>query len=206
MLKRIRQQKNRSIDYIETQAALTLQGLSILLEYFENPGFQLEEDLRMKEKEADGVRSMLISDLNHSFITPFDREDLFNLSRAIDDILDYVRSTVSQLTIFQVKTTPYMFQMALLLKDASFEISQAVQRLQDYPDVAAEHAKKAKKLENEVEDVYRHALAELFDNIKDISDIGPTLKHREVYRHLSNAADRGDEAANILDDIIMKNT
>ncbi len=67
-----------------------------------------------------------------------------------------------------------------------------------------DHAQRAKALENRVEDVYREALADIFTNVADIEHVVKMLKMREVYRHLSNAADRGDEAANVLADIVVK--
>jgi uncharacterized protein Yka (UPF0111/DUF47 family) len=80
----------------------------------------------------------------------------------------------------------------------------AVDRLQEHPGVASEHASRAKAIENKVEEVYREALAELFSGGEDIKHIYKVLKQREVYRHLSNAADRGDEAANVIADIVVK--
>ncbi len=99
-----------------------------------------------------------------------------------------------------------MQRIASLLRDAGFELLQAVDRLAEYPGVANEHAQRAKALENRVEDVYREALADLFHGAEDIKHVVRMLKSREVYRHLSNAADRGDEAANIIADIIVKTT
>ena len=77
-------------------------------------------------------------------------------------------------------------------------------RLDDHPGVSNEHAQRAKALENRVERVYREAIADLFDQPEDIEHIMEILKLREVYRHLSNAADRGDEAANHVSDIVVK--
>jgi uncharacterized protein Yka (UPF0111/DUF47 family) len=70
--------------------------------------------------------------------------------------------------------------------------------------VAGDHAQRAKALENKVEDIYREALADLFSGAEDIHHVVKMLKLREVYRHLSNAADRGDEAANVIADIVVK--
>jgi uncharacterized protein Yka (UPF0111/DUF47 family) len=78
--------------------------------------------------------------------------------------------------------------------------------LRERPQVALQHATRAKKLENRAEGLYREALAELFQQPKTLDDIMLMLKRREVYRHLSNAADRGDEAANIISDIVVKMT
>ena len=72
--------------------------------------------------------------------------------------------------------------------------------------MASEHAQRAKALENRVETVYREALADMFQEADDVKGLVRIMKLREVYRHLSNAADRGDEAANVLADIIVKTT
>jgi hypothetical protein len=162
--------------------------------------------LDAKEKEADEARRILIDELNKTFITPFDREDIFSLSRTIDDVLDYAYSTVSEMQILKVKPTPYMQRMASLLRDAAYELSMAVNSLEDHPAVSNDHAQRAKALENRVEGVYREALADLFSGAEDLKHVVMMLKLREVYRHMSNAADRGDEAANVIADIVVKIT
>ncbi len=191
---------------IQEQAAVTFEGLKLLVEYLKAPAPEIAEQLSLKEKEADETRRILIDELNRSFVTPFDREDIFALSRSIDDVIDYADSTVSEMAILNVSPTSYMTRMASLLKDAAYEIHQAVLRLQKNPAVATEHAQRAKALENRVEGVYREAIAALFRGPEDVHHVVEMLKLREVYRHLSNAADRGDEAANIIADIVVKKT
>ena len=191
---------------IEDQEYLTFEGLRLLVKFLESPDIEVAEQLSLKEKEADEVRRILIDELNRTFVTPFDREDIFALSRSIDDMIDYADTTVVEMGILNVKSTPYMQRIASLLKDAGWEIQQAVMRLQKNPGVAIEHAQRAKALENRVEAVYREAVANLFSGPEDIHHVVEMLKMREVYRHLSNAADRGDEAANTIADIIVKKT
>jgi hypothetical protein len=156
------------------------------------------------EKEADEARRILIAELNKTFVTPFDREDIFALSRTIDDVLDYAYSTVTEMEVLKVRPTSFMLEIASLLRDAAYELLMAVDRLELHPEVANEHAQRAKSLENRVEGVYREALADLFSGAEDIKHVMKMLKSREVYRHLSNAADRGDEAANVIADIVVK--
>jgi predicted phosphate transport protein (TIGR00153 family) len=191
---------------IEQQAFLSLEGLKLLVKYLEMPDSEIADQLSLKEKEADEVRRILIDELNRSFVTPFDREDIFALSRSIDDVIDYADSTLAEMVILKVQPTPYMLRMATLLKDAAYEIYQAVLRLQKHPNVATDHAQRAKALENRVEAVYREALADLFSGPEDLHHVVEMLKLREVYRHLSNAADRGDEAANTIADVVVKKT
>jgi predicted phosphate transport protein (TIGR00153 family) len=191
---------------IQEQASITYEGLRLLVKYLETHEPVIAEELELKEKEADEVRRILIDELNRSFVTPFDREDIFALSRSIDDVIDYANSTVSEMEVLKVEPTPYMLRIASLLKDAAYELYQAVQRLEKNPAVATEHAQRAKTLENRVEGVYREAIADLFKGPEDVHHIVEMLKLREVYRHLSNAADRGDEAGNIIADIVVKKT
>ncbi len=206
MLKIFKKRRNSFIQRIHEQTSVTLEGLDILLEYMNKPDTELAEQLNAKEKEADEFRRLMIDELNRTFITPFDREDLFSLSRAIDDVLDYAYTTVTEIVIFKVKPTEYMVQICSLLRDASYELLKAVECLQEHPNVAADHAHRAKKIENKVEEVYREALAELFKDTDTVKGVVKAMKMREVYRHLSNAADRGDEAANVLADIVVKTT
>ena len=189
---------------IHDQAALTLEGLEALNLYFENNDPETAKLLTKKEKEADEARRILIDELNRTFVTPFDREDIFALSGAIDDVLDYAYSTANEMDIFGIQATPYMRRIAALLRDAAFEILQAVDRLEEHPNVAGDHVKRAKALENRVEETYREALADLFSHAESLEHMLEILKFREVYRHLSNAADRGDEAANAIANIVVK--
>jgi predicted phosphate transport protein (TIGR00153 family) len=206
MLKFFKRKEDIFQKLIEQQASITYEALKLLVKYLDTLDPVVAEELSIKEKEADEVRRILIDELNHTFVTPFDREDIFSLSRSIDDILDYADSTVIEMVILNVTSTPYMLRMASLLKDATYEIWHAVQRLPSHPSVANDHANRAKALENRVEAVYREAIADLFSGPEDLHHVVTMLKMREVYRHLSNAADRGDEAANTIGDIVVKKT
>jgi predicted phosphate transport protein (TIGR00153 family) len=206
MRKLIRPQPNSFVKLLQDQATLTLKGLDLLKDYMQGQEPAVAQQLTATEKEADEVRRILIDELNRTFVTPMDREDIFALSRTIDDVLDYAYSTVDEMEILQVKPSPYMCRIAALLRDAAYEIDMGVQRLEEHPKVASEHAQRAKALENRVEGVYREALAALFSGPQDVAHVIEMLKMREVYRHLSNAADHGDEAANVIADIVVKMT
>ena len=191
------------IKLIHDQAAFTLEGMEALKAYMAEDTSAANRIITA-EKQADEARRILIAELNKTFVTPFDREDIFALSRTIDDVLDYAYSTVTEMEVLKVKPTSFMLDIAGLLRDAANELLMAVDRLELHPEVANEHAHRAKSLENRVEEVYREALADLFSGAEDIKHVMKMLKSREVYRHLSNAADRGDEAANVIADIVVK--
>jgi len=187
-------------------AAKTLEGLECLEEFMKKPSGKRADRIRMLEKEADEVRRILIDELNRTFVTPMDREDIFALSRAIDDVIDYANTTVEEMVLLEVEPNAFLQRMVSLLREACYEIHQAMLRLKDHPNVANDHAIRAKALENRVEHVYREAVADLFSGPEDIHHVMDMLKLRELYRHLSNCADRGDEAANVITDIVIKMT
>jgi predicted phosphate transport protein (TIGR00153 family) len=196
---------NKFMLLLVEQTDLTVQGLHFLKQYMQKRNSEVAKQVSKKEKEADEVRRVLIDELMRTFITPFDREDIFALSRDIDDVLDYAYTTVDEMEVLDVSPTPYMGRMASLLHDAAEEIDLAMHRLSTrHYAVASEHAQRAKALENRVEAVYREAIADLFQEPKNLKQMVNLLKTREIYRHLSNAADREDGAANLIHDIIMK--
>jgi len=200
----LKPRKSNFVRLLIEQGDYAVKGLEALLSYMRNGDETFAEVVRRTEKEADEVRRILIDELNRTFVTPMDREDIFALSRAIDDILDYAYSTVDEMQILHVTANTYMERMVSLLRDAAKEVHMAMLRIQDHPGVATEHAQRAKALENRVESVYREAIAALFEGPAEPEHIIEMLKLREIYRHLSNAADRGDEAANIISDVVVK--
>ena len=201
-----KKQPNRFVLLLLQQTEYTVKGLEALQEYMDDPCKERAQIITQMEKEADEVRRILIDELNRTFVTPMDREDIHALSRAIDDIIDYGYTTVGEMDILDVEPNNYLRRMVSLLRDAAREIHLSVQRLSDHPAVAEDHAVRAKALENRVETVYREALADLSHLPRDLEHVVEMLKLREIYRHLSNAADRGDEAANVLTDIVVKMT
>jgi predicted phosphate transport protein (TIGR00153 family) len=194
------------LQLLQAQAGKTLEGLRALEKYAQSGEHHFAQQVVDLEAEEDELRRILIDELNRSFVTPIDREDIFALSRALDDVLDYAYTTVDEMEILKVGPTPHVHRMAKVLREAAEELNLAVQQLKTRPAVANDHAVRAKGLENQAEKMYREALVDLFDGITKIEDVVYVLKMREVYRHLSNAADRGDEAANVIGDIVVKMT
>jgi uncharacterized protein len=144
-----RRSPDKFLKLLTDQAAMTLAGMEALEEFANSRGDgDHAKRLYRIEKEADEVRRILIDELNRSFVTPFDREDIFALSRAIDDILDYGYTTLDEMVVLGVQPNPYLRRMVSLLREAAFEIHMATLRLKDHPNVASEHAMRAKALEN----------------------------------------------------------
>lgn len=192
--------ESRFFEILSSQASKTLDGLEALWNFVESGSKENANLVRFIEREADELRRILVQELDQTFVTPLDREDIYNLSRAIDDVVDYANTTVDEMEIYEVKGDEHIKEMVGILRKAARELNDGVKILKDYPKIALEHAVKAKSYENQMEKAYHLALADLFKG----TDTVYMLKMREIYRHLSNAADRGDEAANIISSIVMK--
>ena len=177
------------------------EGLGLLVEFINNPITETGKMVNEAEEDADKMRKVLIDELNRSFVTPIDREDIFKLSRATDDIINYAKSTVEEMTLFEIKSDDYIKKMVEAIHGATKDILFAVKQMKEHRTDTCEYLVRARKSENLVEHWYREGLVELFKS----NDFIKILKTREIYRHLSNAADRVAESVDIVDDILMKN-
>lgn len=182
------------------QARKVEEGMIALVDYIRNPALLNGRKVLRLEEDADDLRAHVEIELNNAFVTPIDREDIHLLSCSVDDIIDYAKSTVEEMMALQVKPNDHMLLMAEGLCEAARAIAEAIACLEEDRKKATELVVYAKKRENYVEHCYREALVELF-KMKNVVAI---LKVREIYRHMSNAADRGDEAANIIGNILVK--
>ena len=115
MLRFFKRREDVFSNLIVDQAAIMYDGLKLLAKYLESPQPDIAEELSLKEKEADEVRRILIDELNRAFVTPFDREDIFSLSRSIDDMVDYADTTAVEMSLLKVQPTVYMVRIASLL-------------------------------------------------------------------------------------------
>jgi uncharacterized protein Yka (UPF0111/DUF47 family) len=206
MRRLFRKQPNPFIDLLSQQSELTLRGMEGLIVYMNGHDAGVARQVTDIEKEADEVRRILIAELNRTFVTPSTVRISLRCRAPLTTFWTTRTAPVVEMEILKVQATSYMHRIATLLRDAAYELNLAVQRLEKHPIVANDHAQRAKALENRVEDVYREAIAALFSGPEDVQHVVDMLKQREVYRHLSNAADRGDQAANVICDIVVKMT
>ena len=148
-----------------------------------------------------------------------DREDIYRAISSIDHIVNYAKTTTREIEVLKVKPDKYMLELATLLKEGTYSLRRGYQKLSDNPNQADEDAQASRKAERSSEKVYRRALGELFREkgyIKMLEDqesdtkatainlVIDIFKRREVYRHLSNAADRLARAGEVLHDIVVK--
>ena len=200
--------ENKFVGMLIEQSQITVEGLKLLEKWLGKSELKEKaiDQMRDKEIQADEVRRILIDELHNTFVTPLDREDIFMISLYIDDIMDYCYTTVEELQLLNIEADEHLIQMVKLTREATQELEMAFHRLFSNPRVAGEHARRAKKIENEVEHLYRVAIGDLFIKANDFTALMVMLRQREVYRHVSNMADQADRVADILGMVVMKLT
>lgn len=195
--------KNNFFKLLESQCTHMCRGMELLYEYSKEHNETIADEIIAVESDGDMVRRVLIDELNKTFITPIDREDLFDLSRHLDQILDYAMTTVTEIRLFKIEPNKDMSKMIFILLEMTQRIHLAVKNLETRPTISKEEAIKVKKLENKVGDECTKSMARLFDDSNDMG-FKTILKYREIYRHLNRTADLGDVAMDFLLDIIVK--
>lgn len=201
---RFSRKPNRFIEYLSKQSILGIEATEALVDYMSKPSKKNAQRVRQLEKDADEVRRIFIDELNRTFVTPIDREDLYALSRAVDDILDDTWFTINEMDILEVMPNHHLQEMATRLHLGATEIKLAIDRLELHPAVASTHAIRARGVRNDLETLYAKALADLFRKPKDLDNVIVMLKLREIYRHLFHAGGRIGDAADTIDDIVVK--
>lgn len=172
----------------------------LLVDFMESGDPKVGSLIRQNEHEADRVKSRNLHALNESFSTPIDREDLYRAIMDLDQVVTYCKTTVSEMEVLGLGPDKHCLEMAMHMKLGVDALLQGYAKLALTPQAAAADADIARKAERRVEKNYRQAIAELFQG----EDYIHMFKRREIYRHLSNGADRMAHCANTLHDIIVK--
>lgn len=172
----------------------------LLVEFMESGDPATGQQIRQDEHEADRIKVRNLHTLNEAFSTPIDREDLYRAIIDLDEVVNYCKTTVSEMDVLSLTPDKHCLEMAMHIKLGTDALALGYSRLARHPAEAAADADSARKAERKVEKAYRRAIAELFQG----NDYIHMFKRREIYRHLSNAADRMASCANTLHDIVVK--
>ena len=183
-----------------------LEAAQLLQTMLNNPTadqVSLAQKIKDLEHKGDELTHSLIDELNKTFITPIDREDIQRLCSALDDVLDLIDCVAKCIVIYRIKETiPAVPEICAVLLSQAKEMGSAVSVLKN-SDHVIEHCIEINRLENEA-DRHRHAaIIDLFDHIKDPIEV---IKRKEIIETLETATDKAEDVANVLESIIVKNT
>jgi uncharacterized protein Yka (UPF0111/DUF47 family) len=204
---------------ISAQSAQVCRAMDVFVEFMETGDIEIGNRVRAMEKEGDELKSKHMEILNHAFATPMDREDIYRAIVTIDEILNYAKTAVREIEALEIRPDKHMAEMARLIRDGSEALRDGYDKLSTRPRDAEHYAAVARKAERSTEKLYRAALAELFSAEQHVAALNnkaqgaeaeammyviEMFKRREIYRHLSNGADRLEHAAGVLHDIVVQ--
>ena len=179
----------------------------VLVELFSN--FEKAEDYHNKiknlEREADGLTRSVFSELNKTFITPLDREDIQRIASKTDDVIDFIEGISGRIIRYKISSPPpYMLEIAKELTKATKEVEYMISRLNNVKGdkTIINHCRNASDIEHTIDDLYRTALAKLFET----NDAVYIIKMKDIYEALETASDRCVDVADVVEDIVLKYT
>ena len=153
------------------------------------------------ESACDELTHSIVTKLNSSFITPFDREDIYLLSNALDDIVDLIDDAARAVVMYNVReTTDYARQFGDVIQRMAVQLHEVVSTL-ERPAGISPRLVEIHRLENEGDDLYHEAIGDLF---RDTPDALRVIRWKDIYDKLEAAVDRCEQAANIIETVIIK--
>jgi len=164
---------------------------------------ELAREILICEQEGDRITHDIIQRLNQTFVTPIDREDIYALSSALDDIVDFTEEVADYLGLYKIEAPMQQAQaLAEVLHLASRQISEALPRLRGFKDLS-HYTVEINRLENDGDRIVREAIASLFDNGIDPMVV---IRWKDIFERLENAIDAAEHVANIIEGIVIKNS
>ncbi len=201
---RIVPRETKFFDMFAEMAGNLMDGATTLRALFQDykdvPGsVQKIKDI---EHKGDDMTHAVVIKLNQTFITPFDREDIHALASALDDVLDYINSAADRLLMYKIPfAPPAALKLADVIVRQSDELSKAVSLLEKNQQRVLEHCVEVNRLENEADSVARDAIGKLFQEERDPIQL---IKIKELLEVLETATDKAEDAANVLETVILK--
>jgi len=180
----------------------TSQLLDDLLRTFPEGSGDLIARIKEREHEGDRLTTELVGLVNRTFVTPFDRDDIFNLAHALDDICDLIDEAATNLELYDVRNVPERArEQAAVIVRAARKLEDGIRCLDGFADVTA-HVEELRDLEDEGDRLVRQAVAELFRSGQDPISI---IRWKDIHEQLEEAVDGFQSAADVLEAVLVKN-
>ncbi|MDR1057468.1 MAG: DUF47 family protein [Coxiellaceae bacterium] len=173
-----------------------------MLDYFNDPQ-KSQYLIKEIEHQGDIQTHDIIKKLNKSFITPFDREDIYALAASLDDIVDNIDIATQHIVVYHIdRITPEAKELGFIILKACQTIEKAVEVLEKQPQKISDFCVEINSLENEADRVRADAISRLFDEEHDPIQL---IKWKDIYENLELVTDKCEDAANILESVVVKN-
>jgi len=160
------------------------------------------QKIKAVEHKGDDLTHAVFIKLSQSFITPFDREDIHHLTSSFDDVLDFLNSAADRLVLYKITNPPpACAELTTIILRQAEELCEAILLLEKNQVKLLEHCVEVNRLENEADAISRRAIADLFEHERDPIRL---IKIKELLEVLESASDRAEDAANVLETVVLK--
>jgi len=179
------------------------QALKEMIETWEFVDARVAEITEL-EHAGDTITHQIMAQLNRTFVTPFDREDIALLAHTLDDVTDFIHAAADAMFIYKIESPSQRAkELADIIVQQTSEIERVMPRLRRRTELkhVLGPCVEINRLENMADRVFRAAMAELFDITTDIAQI---IKWREIFEHMESATDRCEDVANVLEGVALK--
>jgi predicted phosphate transport protein (TIGR00153 family) len=166
---------------------------------------ELFREIERLEHVGDNLTHETFNELSSNFITPFDREDIHDLVSAIDDVVDYIHGATKRMELYKIEQmTPAITKLAELIQQGAEELEIAIRELKDIKNVTKikEATVRINSIENHADDIFEMAIAKLFEEEKNAVEV---IKMKDILSMLETATDMTEDAANVINTILIKN-
>ena len=191
------------LDDLAKKAVETSEAVVILFDDLTNT--EQAKKIHQLETEADVLTRDIFSELNRTFITPLDREDMQRIASKIDDVIDFMDGIAARVYSYKITSSPpYCKEMAVELVKATKEVEYMISKLRRIKDPKdmIQHCRNTSDIEHVVDDLYREAIRELFET----NDAIKIIKLKDIYETMETASDRCVDVSDVIEDIVLKYT
>jgi predicted phosphate transport protein (TIGR00153 family) len=189
-------------------AANSVEASKELIRLFKSSSLEESSSIRMKirqiEKLGDEITNNLFDQLNRTFITPFDREDIHELTSKIDDVVDLIYSLSGKVEFFKFNNfSSYMMEMGDLIYTGSLQMQNAIAGLENSRNAtkSLKACKELRKIESQIDEWYHKAISDLFEREKDAIEL---IKQKEILQNIEKISNKMEDVSDVVKTIIVK--
>lgn len=201
----VKSNEKEILTIMDNLAKKSVEASDVLVKLFSDIDHAQEHhtQIRKIEREADGLTRSVFAELNQTFITPLDREDIQRIASKTDDVIDFIEGISGRVISYQIiETPPFMLEIAQELEKATKEVEIMISKLGNLKSNKdlINHCRNTSDIEHTIDDLYRNAVGKLFQS----SDAVTIIKLKDIYEAIETASDRCVDVADVVEDIVLK--
>ncbi len=201
--------ENKFIQLLHQMGEVIVDASDLIIQCVQVSGHdeavEFYKKIKEQERKADSIQNEIFEELNNTFITPFDREDINNMSSTMDDVMDLINSCAKRIMLYNPKVIPTSaVELAQYVRESAGYLMLAVEELDTFkkrPAQIKEYCQQLGVVEKKADDVYEHFLIELFENEKDAIEV---IKLKDILHELERATDASEAVGKIIKTVIIK--